>query len=247
MQLFKNIPLEQHLSEAVHPWLLFMTWRDLLFASWRIPVEALRSKVPPELELDTFDGSAWVTLVPMGVTDMHWRGIPPIPGMEGFRELNLRTYIKRNDRPGIYFLSIECPAAFSDWIARHFFGVPYFEAQIAAFSDGATFHFASERTAKNQPPAALFSTFRPATESFPPAPGSLASFLVERYCLYFVHGGEVYRGDIHHGEWKLHNAEAELDVNTITKAAGVELAAKPDHTVFVAQTDTLIWPPVREH
>jgi uncharacterized protein YqjF (DUF2071 family) len=246
MTLFKKIPLEQHLSQTGHPWVLFMTWRDLLFASWRVPAEALRSKVPPELELDTFDGSAWVTLVPMRVTDMHWRGIPPIPGMDGFRELNLRTYIKRKDRPGVYFLSIDCPASYSDWIARHFFGVPYYEAQIATYNDGATFHIASERTQKDKPPAALFAKFRPESASAPPMPGTLDSFLVERYSLYFVGGGKVYRGDIQHDQWLLHNAELELDVNTISTAAGLEWGAKPDHVGFVQRTDTLIFPPVRD-
>jgi uncharacterized protein len=247
MTLFKNIPIEQYLSKTAHPWVLFMTWRDLLFASWRVPVDVMRAKVPPELELDTFDGSAWVSLVPMAVTGMHWRGIPPIPGMDAFRELNLRTYIKQNGRGGVYFLSIECPAAYSDWIARQFFGVPYYEAQIAVFSDGASYRFASERTQKNQPPAAFFASFQPMGDSASPVPGSLESFLVERYCLYYVHGGAVYRGDIHHDEWLLRSAEVQLDVDTVSRAAGFELSAKPDHAAFVLRTDTLIYPPVREN
>lgn len=246
MKLFKNLPIEQYLAHTLHPWVLFMTWRDLMFASWRLPAEVVRPKVPPELELDTFDGSAYVTLVPMRVTDMHWRGIPPIPGMEGFRELNLRTYIKRNDRPGVYFLSIECPAAFSDWIARHFFGVPYYAAEIATYRDGDCFRFASERTQKGQPPAALFSQFRPVGQAAPPAPGSLESFLVERYSLYFAGDGHVWRGDIQHDQWQLFQAEVQLDVNTISTAAGLELGPKPDHAAYVVQTDTLIFPPVRE-
>jgi uncharacterized protein len=245
MQLFKNLPLEKYLTPTAQ-WVLFMTWRDLLFASWRVPVEAVRPKVPAELELDTFDGSAWVTLVPMRVTDMHWRGIDPIPGMEAFRELNLRTYIKRNDKPGVYFLSIDCPAAFSDWIARHFFGVPYYEADIAAYTDGTSYHFASQRTQKDQPPAALFSRFRPVGEATSPVPGSLASFLVERYCLYFADHGEVHRGDIQNQDWKLQDADVDLDVHTVSAAVGLPLGPKPDHVVFVSRTDTLICPPVRD-
>lgn len=247
MTLFKNLPLEHWLSNTPHPWVLFMTWRNLMFASWRIPVETLRPHVPPELEIDTFDGTAWITLVPMAVTDMHWRGIEPIPGMEAFRELNLRTYVKGKDRPGVYFLSIDCPAAFSDWIARHFFGVPYYEAQIATYTDATSFHFASERTQKGQPPASLFTTFRPLGDGAAPAPGSLEAFLVERYSLYFVGKSEVWRGDIHHDEWLLQHAEADLEVNTVSSAAGIVLGPKPDHAAFVVRTDTLIYPPVREH
>jgi uncharacterized protein YqjF (DUF2071 family) len=149
------------LSPPSPPWIVFMTWRDLLFASWRVPVDVVRPKVPPELELDTFDGSAWVSLVPMQVTDSHFRGVVSIPGLESFRELNLRTYVKRNGKGGVYFLSIECPAAVCDWMAYHFFGVPYLRAQIATFNRGDSFRFASERTQKNEPPAAFFGTFRP--------------------------------------------------------------------------------------
>ncbi|HTX39848.1 MAG TPA: DUF2071 domain-containing protein [Bryobacteraceae bacterium] len=228
------------------PWVLFMTWRDLLFASWRVPPEIIRAKVPPELELDTFDGSAWVSMVPMSVTGMHFRGVAPIPGIEALRELNLRTYVTRGGKGGVYFLSIECPAVVSDWMAVHFFGVPYLRAQIATFNDGTTYQYASERVQENEPPAAFFGSFRPVGEPASPTPGSLEQFLVERYSLYFVKNGVVYRGDIHHDDWKLQPADVTLAVNTIPKAAGLDLPAKPDHLVFSVETDTLIWLPVRD-
>ena len=146
----------------------------------------------------------------------------------------------------MHFLSIECPVAYSDWIARQFFGVPYYEAQIAMYNDGTTFHFAAERTQKNRPAAAFFGRFRPEGASAPPVPGSLEHFLVERYSLYFVVDGKVNRGDIQHEKWLLHNADLEVEVDTISKAAGLQLGAKPDHVGFVQRTDTLIFPPVRE-
>lgn len=244
MDLLTNI--DARLQELAHPWVLFMKWRDLFFASWRVSVEALRSVVPGELEIDTFDGSAWITLVPMRITDMHWRGIAPIPGMEGLRELNLRTYTTRNGKPGVYFLSIECPAICSDWIARNIFGAPYYEAQIALCNDGVSWSFASERTQEGMHAAAFFGTFRPAGEASRPAPGSLEHFLVERYCLYFVKDGAIWRGDIDHDEWKLQNADMQIAVNTVPSALGLALAAKPDHTAYCVSTDTRVWPPVKE-
>jgi uncharacterized protein YqjF (DUF2071 family) len=228
------------------PWVLFMTWRDLLFASWRVPPEIVRAKVPPELDLDTFDGSAWVTLVPMHVTGMHYRDVPPIPGMVTLRELNFRTYVKRNGKGGVYFLSIECPAIVSDWMALHLFKVPYLKAQIVMANDGVTYHYASERTQSDMPPAAFFGTFSPSGETASPAPGSLESFLVERFCLFFVKDGKVYRGDIHHEAWKLQSAELNIGYNTIAKAAGFDLAEKPDHIAFSPATDTLVWLPVHD-
>ncbi len=235
------------LSPPSPPWVLFMTWRDLLFASWRVPVEKLRPLVPPELELDAFDGSAWVSMVPMRVTDMHYRGVPPIPGMETLRELNLRTYVTRGNKPGVYFLSIDCPAVVSDWMANHFFGVPYLRANIATINDGGTYQYASERIQKTQPPPAFFGSFQPVGEEFDPSQNPLAKFLVERYCLYFVKDGVVWRGDIYHADWHLRAAEAVIAVNTIPKAAGLEVPAKPDHLVYCLETDTLIWLPVHDH
>ena len=245
MKLFKNLSLEHFLSPQ-RPWVLFMTWRDLFFASWRVPIEAVRAHIPPELELDTFDGSAWVTLVPMRVTDMHWRGIEPIPGMDSFRELNFRTYVRVNGRAGVFFLSIECPATFQDWIARKFFGVPYFHSQMASFNDGVSYHYATERVQADRTPAAFFGAFRPQPGGTAPAPGSLEQFLLERYSLYFVQNGVVHRGDIQHAEWNVQQAEAQIDVNTISSAEGFDLSNKPDHVGFVLQSDTLIFPPVRE-
>lgn len=234
-------------SQSSLPWVLFMTWRDLLFASWRVPMDVIRAKVPPELEIDTFQGDAWVSMVPMAVTGMHFRGVPEIPGLTSLRELNLRTYVKRGNKGGVYFLSIECPAVASDWMANHFFGVPYLEANIATYNDGATYQYASERTQPNAPPAAFFGTFEPVGEAAGPAPGSLEQWLVERYCLYFVKNGTVYRGDIHHADWELQSADAQIAVNTIPKASGLDLAAKPDHLAFCSRTDTLVWLPVHDH
>jgi len=231
---------------AYHPWVLSMAWKDLLFASWRLPIHVVRAKVPPELELDTFDGSAWVTMVPMHITDIHFRGVPAIPGMESLRELNLRTYVKLNGKAGVYFLSIECPAVLSDWMAVHFFGVPYLKAQIAIAKDGDSHHYASERAHELHPPAAFFGTFQPAGETFNPTAGSLEAFLVERFCLFYVKDGKVHRGDILHDTWKLQNANLKIELNTIGKSAGLELSEKPDHIVFSSSTNTYIWLPVQE-
>ncbi|HEX4039149.1 MAG TPA: DUF2071 domain-containing protein [Acidobacteriaceae bacterium] len=223
-----------------------MDWRDLFFASWRVPVEKGRSLLPPGLQLDTFDGSAWVTMVPMRVTDMHWHGIPAIPGCDSFRELNLRTYVRQNGRPGVCFLSIECPAGFSDWIARQFFGVPYYHAQMIAWNDGESYRYATERLIQDQREAVFFGEFRPSPGGQLPQPNTLEFFLLERYSSYFVHEGAVYRGEIQHPEWLLQQAEAEIEVNTISEVLGLELSPRPDHVGFVQSTVTHIFPPVRQ-
>jgi len=73
------------------PWLMGQTWRNLLFAHWRVPHDALRPHVPPLLELEQFDGSAWLGLTPFRLSGLRLRGLPPVPGLSACYELNCRT------------------------------------------------------------------------------------------------------------------------------------------------------------
>ena len=227
-------------------WALWMHWCDLHFASWKVPVEVMRKIVPSELEIDTFDGSAWVSLVSLRVDEMHWNGLPPLPGMDRLRELNLRTYTTRDGKPGVYFLSIDCPAAIPDWIGRHIFGQPFNRAEFAYYNDLLTYQIGVERTQDNQRLAALYGDFTPVGEAYLPEPGTLAHFLVNRLCLYFVGKEGVYRGDIFHPEFHLRDANTNFRVNTVLQANGFDgLPAKPDHAVFSSGVDVQIWLPVQ--
>jgi len=228
------------------PWVCFMTWRNLFFTSWPVPSEAIRPKVHPRLELDTFDGTAWVTMVAMQATDVHFRGVPPIPGIDSFRELNLRTYVKVNGKPGVSFLSIECAAAVVDWMSSHFFGIPYLQARVVGIEEDDCVRVATERTQVGKPPAAFWGCFRSFGDSSSPSPASLDHFLLERYSSFFVKDDAIYRGDIRHEVWSPQQAEASIEINSIPAAVGLVLPEKPHHTAFVSRTDTLIWLPVRE-
>jgi uncharacterized protein len=227
------------------PWVCFMTWRNLFFASWPTPAELVRPKVHPRLELDTFDGTAWVTMVAMEATDVHYRGVPPIPGLNSFRELNLRTYVKVNGRPGVTFLSIECSAAVVDWMSIHFFGIPYFRARVVGIEQDHRLRIATERTQAGKPPAAFWGSFRAFGETSSSSSGSLEGFLLERYSSFFVQNDTIYHGEIRHPQWLLQKAEADIDFNSIPHAVGLALPEKPFHTAFVSRTDTLVWLPAR--
>ena len=75
-----------------HEWILFVRWTDLLLASWPVAAEQVRPLVPGGLDIDTFDNTAWISIVPFNAVDMHFRDLPPIPGQADFCELNLRTF-----------------------------------------------------------------------------------------------------------------------------------------------------------
>jgi len=228
------------------PWVAYMSWRNLFFSSWPVPVDAIRAKVDARLELDTFDGSAWVTIVAMQATDVHFRGVAPIRGMDSFRELNLRSYVRVNGKPGVVFLSVECAAAVVDWMSANLFHYPYLRARVVGMEHDCCFRLATERIQADKPAAVFWACFRPFGEAHAPAPGSLEFFLLERYSSFFIKDGAVHRADILHPEWLVQKAEAQIEVNTIPSAAGLELSQSPFHTAFVARTDTFVWLPVPE-
>src|SRR4029079_1151950 len=89
------------------PWLLRMVWEDLLFAHWPCDPAALEPHLPPGLALDTFDGRAWLGVVPFRISGIRARGLPAIPGLRGFLELNLRTYVVAGGKPGVWFFSLD--------------------------------------------------------------------------------------------------------------------------------------------
>lgn len=227
------------------PWVMFQSWRDLLFAHWPIPADSLRPLVPPPLVLEEYDGSAWLGLTPFRIADLHARGIPPIPGLAAFPEMNLRTYVRHDDRPGIFFLSLDADHRLAVLAARATYRLPYRKATMRVERQGEDVVYDSRR--EDDPVPADFSArYRPAGDVFTALPGTLEYFLVERYALYTVpREGSVLRADIHHPPWPLQPAEAEIRTNTVPSAHGIALPDRPPLLHFSARQDTLIWLPER--
>lgn len=215
------------------------TWHDLLFAHWPIKTELLRRIVPPQLPLDTFDGPCWVGVVPFHMSGIHARGLPPLPGLSKFPELNVRTYVARDGKPGVYFFSLDAASLPAVWTARRFFRLPYFHASMSAQVDGDSIRYDSRRHQTN---AQFRGRYRPHGEVQRSDKGSLEHWLTERYCLYTVHGGRVFRGEIHHQAWPLQKAEAEIEVESVAAAAGISLPSSPPLLHFARQLEVLIWP-----
>jgi uncharacterized protein len=227
------------------PWLMFQTWRRLLFAHWRVPFDALRPLVPRQLELEEYDGSAWVGLTPFLLTDLRPRYLPALPRVSDFPEMNLRTYVRRGDRPGIFFFSLDAGSRLAVAAARAMYRLPYFHASMTIDQEGDWIRYASRR---ETPGAAEFvARYRPTGASFQPALGSLEHFLIERYALYAVlRNGHVLRGDIHHEPWRVRAAEAVIERNTVPAEHGIPLPDEPPLLHYSARQDALIWPPVTD-
>ena len=223
------------------PWVMAQTWEDLLFAHWRVPVDALRRVVPSQLPLDTFDGSAWIGVTPFLVRGLRLRLTPPVPFVSRFPELNVRTYVTVGGRPGIYFLSLDAASRLAVVGARRTFRLPYFHARMRARRMDRAVRYSSERVSSDGESASFRAQYRPSGARYVASPESLEYFLAERYCLYtFDESLRIYRADIHHPPWPLQPAEAEIGANSMTVPLGIELPREP-LVHFAARQDVLIW------
>jgi uncharacterized protein YqjF (DUF2071 family) len=226
------------------PWVMTQTWHDLLFAHWPVDPSQLRSRVPAAFELDRFDGETWVGIVPFHMTNVAPRGVPSLPWVSEFPELNVRTYVRVGDRPGVYFFSLDAASALAVAAARTMFHLPYFLASIEREEQDGGIRYRSRRTVEQGSSADLVVSYRPAGPVFHPAEGSLEYFLTERYCLYTIgKTSHPLRVDVHHPRWRLQPAEATFERNTMADAVGIRLAARAPLLHFARRQDAVAWLP----
>lgn len=224
-------------------WIMTQSWHDLLFAHWPVAVDHLRALLPPGLELDLFDREAWLGVIPFHMTNVAPRGVPALPWLSAFPELNVRTYVRAGKKPGIYFFSLDASNPIAVTVARTLFRLPYYTASMEVDDEGAAVRYRSRRTARDGPAAAFTARYRPVGDVFTATPGSLEYFLTERYCLYTVDERfRLRRLEIHHPPWLLRRAEAEITENTMADAAGVRLPSMAPLLHFAARQDMLAWP-----
>jgi len=210
------------------PWSMGQTWQHLLFAHWRVPHDALRPHVPAGLTLEEHDGSAWIGLTPFRVAGLRLRGVPPLPLLSSFHELNCRTYVSAGERPGIWFFSLDASSRAAVAAARRTYRLPYRHARIdtvgnefRAETEGGTFR----------------ARYRGVGPAAPPERGTLEYFLAERYCLYAGNGD--LRADIHHLPWQLQTPDAEVEQ---TGVPPIELDGEPVYH-YAARQDVVVWSP----
>jgi uncharacterized protein len=227
------------------PWVGGQTWEHLLFAHWRVEPSALAAIVPTGLELDVFDGWAWIAITPFLLRGLRLRFLPSIPGVNPFLETNVRTYVRRGGRGGIYFFSLDATSRLAVDGARILNGLPYRHARgRIAVTHGAV-DYRLRRTDRDHEAAWLEASYRPQGPAGVAPPGSLEQFLVERYCLFTVRGsGEILRTDIHHRPWRIHPAAGEVRHGGLVPAALDPLTERPLLHVARRQ-DVVVWRPVR--
>ena len=228
------------------PWIMTQRWNDLLFLHYPMKPEAVRAKVPDVLTLDTYQQRAWISVAPFWINHLRPPGVPSLPWFSSFNEINVRTYVSYEGKPGVYFFSLDASHLSAVWGARVFYRLPYWQASMKVSGKGsAKIEYASKREHGPRPADLKISYGPSSAEGFHSHTGSLEHFLAERYCLYTVTRKRLYRGDIHHLPWQLQPAEFEIQQNTMAQSTGLELPAQPELVHFSRELKVLFWAPER--
>ena len=214
---------------------LSMRWEDLLFAHWDVEPDVVDARLPDALDVDTYDGRAWLGVVPFVMRNIRPRFAPRCVGLD-FAELNLRTYVRLNDEPGVYFFSLDADDALGVAGARLTYDLPYYRAKTDVETTGAgddrRVRFRSSRAHPRAVSAEFDATYRPTGDAFVAGRGSLAEFLTERYSFFVAGGDRVVRGDISHPRWRLRDATAEFRTNTVFGANGFDTPDGDPHLLY---------------
>lgn len=223
------------------PWVMWMRWLDLAFLHWPVDARVLERELPRGLELDTFEGTAWLGVVPFRMEDVRPRWVPSIPGISAFPEINLRTYVTAEGKPGVWFFSLDVTSRLAVRAARMGFHLPYFKARMDFAREGETVHYASARI-DGGVPYGFEGSYRPTAGVELTQPGSFEAWLTERYCLYSANKrGQVFRGEVHHLPWPLQRGEAEIRKNTLAEGLGIELIPECPHVHIARELDVAAW------
>ncbi|XXF79021.1 DUF2071 domain-containing protein [Myxococcaceae bacterium GXIMD 01537] len=209
------------------PPVMYQRWRTLTFLHWVLPADAVAALLPPGLTLDTFEGRAYVGLVPFTMEGVRPRGLPAVRALSDFHETNVRTYVHHEGRdPGVWFFSLEAAQSLAVRVARAWFKLPYHRAEMTLTQEeDGWLAYRSERRWPPPAPATCAVRCRPRGTLAASEPGTLQHFLAERYFLYSAARGGLYRGQVHHAPYQVQPADVEGLDESLLAAAGL---TRPD-------------------
>ena len=191
-------------------WLLNQRWLNLLFVHWEIEASYLRSQIPEPLEIDTFDGKAWIAVVPFDMKDVTLRGAPPLPPLSNFPEINVRTYVSYKGKPGVWFFSLDVPKRIPVWIARTCFHLPYRFGKVETSETGGLVSYSHDCQGER-----FEATYR-GLEPLDAKQGTFEHWATERYCLYCQSNrGKLFRTEVQHPKWPLQIADVNMEHNSL--------------------------------
>ena len=216
-------------------WIWRQQWDNLLFLHWPIEVSEIRGLIPEQLEIDTFDGMAWLAVVPFDMKGVTKRGWPAPKLFCDFPEINVRTYVKIGGKPGVWFFSLDITSALGVWVARTFFNLPYYKAKIDVVVSDKEISYYHERSGKRFD--ATYSPGEPAIFE----PDSFETWSTERYSLYSQSkSGTLFRGEVQHPKWPLQHAELTMRGNTLLDE--FKVGERHPSVLFSKSLDVVVYP-----
>lgn len=226
-------------------------WHHLLFLHWRVRPETLRPLLPAELDIDTFEGWAYVGLVPFSMTRVrpNWLPTPLARFSDRFAETNVRTYVRLrgasagSEKPGVWFWSLDAANLPAVLAARAWFKLPYFWAQIKLEHQSDTIHYSSRRLLPGPRGAGCKVLYRPCGEVEAARQGTLEHFLVERYLLYSQKGPRLFCGRVQHAPYPLQRAQVLSLEENLLQASGIARPHEKPLAHYAIGVDVEIFPP----
>jgi uncharacterized protein YqjF (DUF2071 family) len=216
-----------------------MDWRHVLFANWPVEPSILDAHLPSTLDVDTFDGRGWLSVVPFVNAAVRPKGVPRSLGFT-LPELNLRTYVTHDGTPGVYFFSLDAEGRLGVIAARLFHHLPYYDAAIETSVANGRVEFQSRRRHPGARPCDFHASYEPTGDEFLADSDSLAWFLTERY-RYFTEtpGGDLRDARIRHEQWPLREAKLCIDTNEVFEANGFATPEDDPHLLYSPGVDVV--------
>jgi uncharacterized protein len=206
---------------------MYQTWRDLLFLHWEWDPAEIQATLPPGLYVDTFGEKAYVGVTPFFMNEVRASFLPAIPGAADFLELNVRTYVHdREGVPGVWFYSLDCNLGLAVLLAKAFYSLPYYSAEMDAAEESGFFRYHCQRQGERE--KATFH-YRKEDRKIGSQPGSLPFFLIERYLLYSysTKSRKLYRARVHHAPWELFHAQLGKYDETMLRVNNLDPKLRP--------------------
>jgi len=222
--------------------IMHQTWQNLLFLHWPIDPALLRPLIPERLEIDTYDGKAWIGVTPFAMTDVHLTSLPPIPGLDSLLELNVRTYVHHDGKPGVWFFSLDASKLIPAMAARILFMLPYYKADMQFTQQESEMHFSSRRVIGRE--ARFDARWRTGIQLRDPDIDSLAFFLVERYCLFAGSDESLAITRIYHHPWILDEVLGLEQQSTMIAALDLPEPSDAPLAHFSRSLSVDIWEPL---
>jgi len=216
-------------------------WEKILFLHWPIDPALIQARIPPGLEVDLFEDKAWIGITPFKVTGLHLMSLPPVPGLDSFNEINVRTYVHYEGKPGIWFFSLDASKLIPVIAARLFYQVPYHSAAISFHDSGTQFSVDMTRTANRD--VGFEARWQKGTRLRDPDVGSLAFFLVERYCFFAELRSSIMMTRVYHHPWILDEAVLESCESNLIGSVGLPEPSGEPLAHFSEGVSTQIWEP----